>query len=427
MRLLMRAWMISDMTRTLIRNATIFDGTGADPYRGDILMEDGLFRAVGPGMPADGAEVVDATGRFAIPGLIDCHVHATLFGDEGLLTYARMGVTTVKDLGGQFDAVLALRQRQRDGGAPGARALIVGTFVEGDPASWGALGSAMEVNRSEEDVDRTIERALDAGVDGIKLYAALPPALVRRAITRIAGAVPVTGHLMATKASEAVAARIGGLEHLQLTPYRDLVPPEHGFGPGDVMSDPGYWGKVRRGWEAIDPEAAAPLIAAMREAGTVMVPTLVLGARTERSFTAEEEAAFTAAQRPVLEVQRAVLATQEPPDLERSAANMLAVVRAMHAAGVPVLPGTDCGAVGVPPGYGLHIELGLMAKAMPAREVLLAATGQAARWLRRDDIGTIAAGKRADCVLLEADPMQDITNTRRIAAAYMDGERVVAA
>ncbi len=411
------------MPLTLIRNATLFDGTGSDPHPSDILIEDGLFRAVGPDLPSDGAYVVDATGRFAIPGMIDCHVHATLFGEEGLRTYARMGVTTVKDLGGAFDAAVDLRRRQRDGGVPGARVLIVGAFVEGEPPSWGVPLPGMETHRTEQEIDRTLARALDAGVDGIKLYAALPPPLVRHAITRNAGAVPVTGHLTATTASEAVAAGIGGLEHLQLTLYRDLVPAEHALGPGDIMGNPAYWGKVRRGWEAIDPATASPLIGAMRAAGTVMVPTLVLGARTDMGFSAEEDAAFTPAQR-VRMSARPAGPLPDPAELGPSAANMFGVVRAMHDAGVTVLPGTDCGAVGVPPGYGYHIELALLAKAMPARKVLLAATGHAARWLRRDDIGVIAPGRRADCVLLEGDPLADITNTRRIAAVYMDGEAV---
>ena len=414
------------MTRTLIRNARLFDGTGSDPYRADVLIEDGLFRAVGPDLPADGARVVDAAGRFVMPGMIDCHVHATLFGEEGLRTYARMGVTTVKDLGGAFDDAVGLRRRQREGGVPGARVLVVGAFVEGEPPSWGALFPGMEVHRSEEEIDRTIARNLDAGVDGIKLYAALPPPLVRRALARVAGAVPVTGHLTATTATEAVAAGIGGLEHLQLTLYRDLVPPEHALGPGDTMGNPAYWGKVRRGWEAIDPASSSPLIAAMHAAGTVMVPTLVLGARTDMGFSDEEDAAFTAAQRARLGARPAG-PLPAPALLERSAANMLGVVRAMHAAGVSVLPGTDCGAVGVPPGFGYHLELALMARAMPARDVLLAATGRAAEWLRRDDIGVIAPGRRADCVLLDGDPLADIANARRIAAVYMDGEAVPAA
>jgi imidazolonepropionase-like amidohydrolase len=96
----------------------------------------------------------------------------------------------------------------------------------------------------------------------------------------------------------------------------------------------------------------------------------------------------------------------------------------MHRAGVLVTPGTDCGAVGVPPGYGYHIELSLLGKAMPAQDVLLNATGKAAGWLRRHDIGVIAPRKRADVVLLDADPLANIANTRRISAVYMDGQKV---
>ena len=361
---------------------------------------------------------------------IDCHCHVTLFGEEGLLTYARMGVTTVKDLGGVFETVIDIRERQRAGKVPGARMLTVGAFVEGDPPSWGAAplgtGTGMEVHRSEADVDRTLARDFAAGVDGVKLYAGLPPHLVAHAIRAIGERLPVTGHLTATLATDAIEAGIGCLEHCQLTLYRDLVPAEHALGPGDTMGNPGYWLKVRQGWEAIDPvgEPAKRLVSAMAKAGTIMDPTLVLGGRTDMGFTPEEDAAFTPAQRQRMAARAGGAMRPDPSLLEKSAGNMIRLMEEMHRAGVLVTPGTDCGAVGVPPGHGYHIELSLLAKAMPARDVLLNATGRAAAWLRRPDLGAIAPGKRADIVLLDADPLADIGNARRIRTVWMDGVAV---
>ncbi len=418
------------MARTLVRGANVFDGTGSAPSVCDILIDGERFAAVGEGLDAGDAAVVDATGLFAMPGMIDCHVHVTLFGEAGLATYARMGVTTVKDLGGTFESVIDLRDRQRAGKVPGARVAVVGAFVEGDPPSWGAApigtGTGMEQHRTPPEVDATLARNFAAGVDGIKLYAGLPPNLVGHAIRTIGDRVPVTGHLTATTASEAVGLGIGALEHLQLTLYRDLVPAEHALGPGDIMGNPAYWGKVRRGWEEVEPRgsAAGRVVSAMAKAGTRMVPTLVLGARTDLGFTDEERAAFTPAQRERMAARAAGGAAGPPVDLARSAANMIGVIEAMHAGGVTLLPGTDCGAVGVPPGYGYHIELSLMAKAMPARDVLMAATSKAAAWLRRDDLGAIEPGRRADLVLLRGNPLDDIAQTRNIAGVYMDGQLV---
>jgi imidazolonepropionase-like amidohydrolase len=157
-----------------------------------------------------------------------------------------------------------------------------------------------------------------------------------------------------------------------------------------------------------------------------MVPTLVLGARTDIDFTPEEDAAFTSAQRERLQqrAQTAGAARWSSEMLRPSAERMMAVIRAMHAAGVRLLPGTDCGAVGVPPGYGYHIELALLAQELPNAEVLAAATSGAAAWLRRDDLGAIAPGKRADLVLIDGDPLTDIADTRKVAAVWMDGARV---
>ncbi len=419
------------MTQILIRGARVFDGSGAAPVSADVLVEGDRISRVGGDLAApDGAEVVDAAGKFLMPGMIDSHVHATLFGEDGLLTYARLGVTTVKDLGGSFVNTIDLRNRSRAGEVPGARVVTVGAFVEGDPAAWGAIGEAlftgMEVHRARADVDRTIDRNLAAGVDGIKLYAGLPPDLVRHTVARVDGRVPITGHLTATTASEAAAAGIGGLEHLLLTLYRDLVPPEHALESQETMASPPYWAKVRRGWAAIDPagEPARRTIAAMASAGVRMIPTLVLGARVNQEFSPEEEAAFTSAQRERM-IARGVpaqgLALEE---LERSANNLLRVVEEMHRAGVPVLPGTDCGAVPVPPGYGYHLELELLAKAMPNAAVLAAATSGAASWLRRDDLGMIAPGKRAHLVLIDGDPLRGITDARRVSAVWIDGTKV---
>jgi imidazolonepropionase-like amidohydrolase len=387
--------------------------------------------AVAPRLPEDGAAVVDAPGKFLMPGMIDSHVHATLFGEEGLLTYARLGVTTVKDLGGAFEQAIALRDRSRAGEVAGARVACVGAFVEGDPPAWGPGAfvsfSGMEVHRTEAEIDRTVERNMAAGVDGIKLYAGLPPRLVAHAVRRIAKRVPITGHLTATTAGEAVAAGVDGLEHLMLTLYRDLATADHALAEGDTMSNIPYWGKVRRGWEAIDPrgDAARRIAAAMADASMRMIPTLVLGRSIHTEFTHEEESAFTAPQRERMAARRSAASGAPPtPDLRPSADNMIAMTETLHAAGVPVLPGTDCGAVTVPPGYGYHIELELLAQAMPAHDVLMAATSRAAAWLRRDDLGVIAPGKRADLALIDGDPLRDITEARQVAGAWVAGQRV---
>jgi imidazolonepropionase-like amidohydrolase len=162
----------------------------------------------------------------------------------------------------------------------------------------------------------------------------------------------------------------------------------------------------------------------MAQARTLMDPTLVLGGRTNLGFTPEEDAAFTANQRQRMSARTGGAQGPSSDELERSAGNMIRLMEEMHRAGVRVTPGTDCGAVGVPPGYGFHTELSLLAQAMPARDVLRNATSVAAHWLRRDDLGAIAPGKRADLVLLNADPLANIVNTREIAAVWVDGEPV---
>ena len=99
----------------------------------------------------------------------------------------------------------------------------------------------------------------------------------------------------------------------------------------------------------------------------------------------------------------------------------------MHRAGVVILPGTDAPLRNSPPGFGLHEELALMARAgIPAFEILRAATLEPARYFGMlDSLGTIAEGKIADLVLLGANPLLDIRNTRRVEAVVANGRLIV--
>ena len=235
----------------LVRGVTLIDGTGAPPLESaDVRIEDGRIVSIGQGGggATDAAEVIDGRGRWAVPGLMDTHVHLELVGPESLPVFLALGLTTIRDLGGALDSLLHARRSLEDG-AIGPRLLFSGPMIDGDPPTWPLLPVA---SADADAAVAAVDRHLAAGADAIKLYTTLPPESLRRCIERVGGRVPVTGHLGRTLASEAMEAGINGLEHVLLTPYNDFAPDELRTAPGEVMATPGFWQKVYKGWLRAD-------------------------------------------------------------------------------------------------------------------------------------------------------------------------------
>ena len=282
-----------------------------------------------------------------------------------------------------------------------------------------------------EDAVLAVKEHLAAGVDAIKLYTTLPLDSLRRCIHEVAGRVPVTGHLGRTLSSEAMEAGINGLEHAILTPYNDLAPEELRTAPGEVMMTPGFWGKVLEGWLQTDlsSERARRWIDLLVERDVSFCPTLtVLPGADEpdeeelryvpgfRKLQQDREGMREAAGRPA-----AAPASRER--LHQVRAKLQELVERVHRAGGRVVAGTDTGVMAsIAPGFGLHRELAHLAGAgLSNMDVLRAATARAAEAIRRDDLGTVEAGKQADLLLLRRDPLQDVGALRDIHRVIHNG------
>ena len=185
----------------VIQNATAFDGTGSPAAPADILIEDGRVTTVARAkqlQPPAGAEVVDATGKFVIPGLIDMHVHVELSGgDDALPAWLGAGVTTVRDVGGSPEGMLPLRDAIAGGEKVGPRVFSYGPLLDGVPLIFGnrplSGGGPGDLTWAIEDLaaaTSAVDRLLELGVDGFKLYAGLRPDLVRCSSTGSADACP---------------------------------------------------------------------------------------------------------------------------------------------------------------------------------------------------------------------------------------------
>lgn len=386
--------------------ARIFDGTGAPVIEdGVLLVRDGRIVEVGSAESVEvpsGARTEDLEGRWIVPGFLNAHGHADGVGEgpsvaEQLEIYAHYGVSTVLSLGEESGDALGLREGRWSPGLEHSRLLAAGPIFT--PAS------------SEEARENVAELA-ELGVDWVKIRVddflgtatKMPPEAYRTVIEE-AGAhgIPVAVHLVELEDAKGVVEA-----------GADLV--------AHSVRD-----------RSVDQE----LIDLMLERGVCLVPTLT-----------RELSTFVYAERPDFFDDPFFLERAAPSDLDAFLTEELRAsatsegarfwqealpvaeenLRVLHEAGVGIAMGTDTGTTfpGRFQGYFEHLELELMAEAGLAPEaVLRSATGEAARCLGLEgEVGTLQAGAWADLVVLDADPLEDIRNTREIHGVWIAGNRI---
>lgn len=423
-----------------ITGGILIDGTGAPARPGvTILLEGGRITGILPkghaALPA-GIDIMDATGKFIIPGLADMHTH---FGAGGLLRsdsittgralrqFLFYGVTTVLNLGateGSLEDILALRKRERGGHLPAPTIYATGglltipgshpiaTIMEApegaDPAAYDWSQRGVWVVRSPDEVRTVVARLAAAGMDGIKVviesgpdgfgdHPQMPPELVEAAVQEAhRRGLPVFAHATSPDELEvAVRSGVHAVVHL--------------VGPAPVSED---------------------LLATMREREIFYVPTLSLfvwadawgdaaDALTDPFLTQGVQARVRQS------LLTSPMAPSSPPGEEdwtwRRA--VLRGLKTAHDAGVPIVAGTDTNNPFVFPGYSIHHELALMVEAgLTPMEALEAATRRTAELIgHTDEFGTIEPGKRADLLVLGANPLEDILNTRTLEVVIQRG------
>lgn len=396
-----------------------------------VLIADG--RIVSIDAPSDAAiprnaERIDGHGRFLMPGLVDMHVH--LFNNAShrpsntwsFPMYVANGVTGVREMAAVADDIATVKQWRRaiDGGSLVAPRILAAGIV-----AWGP---------SPEEATHQVDVAADAGADFIKVFTELPePAwravleAAKRRSLKIMGHVP--GGVSAVAAAEAGER---SEEHLMQV-FEACSPLEQGL----LDARRGLAGRAlvaRR--DADEPRVLAAFDAptcdrtatALRRAGEVQVPTLVLYRVDSKPLdTAPSRDPRWKYLRPDERVRWQRFAQETSPEERDVAPKRWAVatkiVASLHRAGVPILAGTDSPMLDIYPGYALHDELAsLVDSGFSPAEALRAATLAPATFLGISaEAGTVAPGKRADLVLLDADPLRDIRNAQRIAAVVLDG------
>ena len=406
----------------VIEGGTLIDGTGSSPLPGvTILIEGNRIREIdrrGELTPPSGARVISATGKYIIPGLIDSHVHYRHPWLHRL--YLANGVTTVRDMGGEIERVLTLRQELAVGNILGPRMVVSGMAI--NPGSVKAMGvsSAQEMAR----------KLVEAGVDGIKITGYTTRELEEVLEVAHANGLLVYGHTgpkvdgRAPGALLAIEAGLDGVEHaygILEDSMGQAVELPSDFDPSIRDHLFRYWyGRMHRNF---DTDKAETLIQSMVQNNVYFAPTLVninRNARTPRDLEANPLLRYIPEGEPNT---MASFGEEERREWSSTMVRMKEVTRRFQQAGGLLIAGTDSANAATLPGWSLHWEMELFVEAgISPMGALQAATLNNAKVLHMDqELGTVQAGKYADLVILEADPLEDIRNTQKIHRVIKDG------
>jgi len=418
---------------TVLRHVTVVDvTTGTLAADRDVTIAAGRIAAVAPGGAAalpSGARSVDTHHAYLIPGLWDMHVH-TVFGDwippaENLTLplFVANGITGVRDMGGDLPILKKWRAAIAAGTLLGPRMVIAGPMLDGPVPRFPSSAPVA----SAADGRRVVEELVHEGVDFIKIQSLIPrDGYFEAAATAKRLGITFVGHVPdAVRASEASNAGQKSIEHFTgIFEGCSRVEDELIRGPKSLG----------RNVATYDAQRARALIALMAKNRTWQVPTLVWERgqwliddidKTHDPLIRYAPAAWRERTWPMFTRDILKDMDTDPLPVRRKFVQMeLDMTRAMVAAGVPFMAGTDTAAgVHVFPGFSLHEELALFVQAgLTPLQALQAATRNPAEFLGRlGELGTVEPGKLADLVLLDANPLEDIANTRRIRAVVLAG------
>jgi imidazolonepropionase-like amidohydrolase len=403
-----------------IQNVTVIDATGAPAKPSMTVIVEGkrivsIIPAATARIPRN-ARVLDGTGKFLIPGLWDMHTHLSFYGDEALTMLVRNGVLAIRDLGGSLEELDRWRAEIDRGTRIGPRIFRAGPYVDGpkkfdESTASGKLRKETTITVTTPEEARAAVAALkQRGVDTIKTHNTVPKdAFLALAAECHRIGVPLASHPPSQNMTieEVSDARVTTLEHIEMLTESICFA---NIPPGGKPKDPLV------ALAELTDEYAMNLFRRFARNGTTYDPCLV----AYRTF-----------------MQEAVDLAPKDPRYAPAAAGrtkmfnrFVELVGLMKRAGVQVVTGTDSGirpeTVPYPvpvPGSDLHDEMKLFVQGgLTPMEALQSATLLPARILGvADELGTIEAGKEANVLLLDADPLADIANSRTIAAVVFRG------
>lgn len=422
----------ADTDTLALTGFSLIDGTGrAAAPNSAMTIEEGRIRWVGPAadlkVPA-GAATVDLAGKYVMPGIINLHGHlGNVVGldqnpdlytrqtvEHDLQTYASYGVTTVLSLGIDKDLIFDVRAEQRKGRPTMTRVYTAGLGLVSKDGFGGGItlpGVPTPIIGSVSEVDAAVAEQAKKGVDFLKFWTDDAFGTTKRMPFDIADAIISSGHKHGLRviahvfylddAKHLAASGIDGLAHS----VRDQLVDQELI---DAMKRTGTW------------LAAPTLTREVALSSYATTPPFLNDPFFTRGTTPEVLAKLASP-----EYQQKMAAdpnlAKYPVALDTEMKNL----KILADAGVRYGFGTDTGVPGRFQGYFEHVELERMVEAgLTPMQAIVAATGSAAEFLRASDLGTLEAGRWADLIVLQQDPLADIKNSRTIESVYIAGGKV---
>ncbi len=366
-----------------------------------VVLRNGTIAAAGPAVttpvPA-GAQVIDAHGKSVLPGLWEMHAHFEQV--EWGPIYLATGVTTARDVGNEREFIIAIRDAIAGGRGIGPRMLMAGIV---DGSSQLALG-VVRVDTPEQAREQ-VQKYKTEGFQQIKVYSSVKPDILK-VVTAEAHrlGMTVTGHV--PQGMNALQAIESGMDQINHVMYLTTV-----------MTDPQT--------KKIDPDSAQVknVLKFLLEHHTVVDPTIALMEiifHSSNQSIAEFEPGIA---KVAPELREGLDSMGVPPAAADRAAqrlkDLLQTIQLLHQAGVPIVAGTDQAV----PGYSVDREMELYVKAgFTPMEAIQSATLTSARAMGMEkDSGTIEAGKRADVIIVDGNPLENISDIRKVSMVFAGG------
>lgn len=388
---------------TAIVGGRLIDGTGKPAIENAVvILKDGKIAAAGPAANTpvpEGAQTIDARGKSVLPGLWEMHAHFEQV--EWGPIYLATGVTTARDVGNEREFIVAARDAIAGGRGVGPRLVMAGIVDGSGPFALGVI----RVDTPEQAREQ-VQKYKAAGFQQIKIYSSVKPNILKVVCAEAHRlGMTVTGHI--PFGMNAIQGIHDGMDQINHVEYLT-----------SVMMDPKS--------QTIDPDApnAKKAIKLLLEHHIVVDPTLALMEIVTHPVDQPISAFEPGILKVAPELREGLETTGMPPQkVEQAAATfraMVATVRVLHKAGVPIVAGTDQSV----PGFSLDREIELYVQAgFTPMEAIQAATLVPARAMGMEkDSGTVEAGKRGDVILVDGNPLENISDIRKVSLVFAGGK-----
>jgi imidazolonepropionase-like amidohydrolase len=432
----------------VFRNVTVIDAVNGLRTHQSVITEGSMIVGSGPEKgirKPEGAKVIDCRGKYLIPGLWDAHMHLTnnnalLPAMFPLLTVN--GITCIRDAAAELNLILPLIAEARkasDSAGMAPEIFFIGPHLDGKQLSWSSSVSA----ETPEIARLIIDSLIKAGVNQVKVYDLLPGEVCLEVLSYAhTRGLKVSCHVpLAMDVVEVSDAGMASMEHMYnlemscsadwdslLQARRKMIAAGSGMS-GRELREYIYHSQRMHSFKTQDPARRDYVLKILAKNNTWQVPTLVIVAEAENRLFAREDyrRTFRYLPEPVrtewekISISRA----SQPPNDEGMAHAYWAydMIPRLVEAGIGIMAGTDMPLAQLMPGYSLHEELALLVRSgMTPLQALESATLRPAQFFGIENChGSIAKGMKADMILLEANPLDDIRNTQKISAVMRNG------